>query len=391
MRKLYIGRQSAGFIRRGHPWVRQDRFTRGLADLQSGEPVCLVDEQGRGIASALIDKGHPQICARVYHRQAGKAFDPERALGRALERRQALLQDPSTDCYRLVHGEADFLPGLRIELLGSYLLVLLFSEAMRPYAQDLAQRCAQLCQIPAHRVVLREHYEDQRRRPSQAQMLDARPLDPQASCQAHELGVPLSVQPCAGLASGIYVDQRGTRRWLRERCQGWQVLNLFAYSGLFSTSLLQAGAAQALSLDCSAPALQMAQENARLAGVAEKHQVQQEDCLSFARSCQQRYDLIICDPPTAARGGRGWYSQRDYPVLLQALRRLLAPQGLLVAVSNSLGRPFPLRASLEGMGMHCLREEDGPCLDPDIPLLSGFPEGRPFRLVLAHEAAGGPR
>lgn len=384
--RLQIGRQSAGFVQRGHPWVRQDRFTRGLDALASGQAVTLVDEHGKGLASALVDRNHASICARVYHRSPDKPFAWEMAAKRALALRDELIKASDlgpTTCYRVVHGEGDYLPGLRIERLGEWLLVYVRAAAIGPYAEDIARHIADALNIAPRQVVIREHVEDERRTPSAARRLDKGPLDPEQRALAHELGVPLWVEPAARLASGIYVDQRGTREWLIPRVKDQRVLNLFAYSGLFSTCCLRAGAAQATSVDLSAPALSLAAANGEAAGVSDRHQLVHEDCRAFCEATTDTYDIVICDPPTAAQGAGGWLARRDYPLLLTAIRRCMQPGGLLIACVNTLGSPYDLTAALSGAGFSPQSNTLGPSLAGDIPQRKGFAEGRPFRLVVA--------
>lgn len=113
-RQIQVSRTTAVFLEKGHPWVRPDRFTKGLESVKNGDAVTLVDERGRGLASALAEPGG-EVCARVFHRKPDMAFDPAAALARAWDRRAELHADPTTTAYRVAHGEADFLPGVRIE------------------------------------------------------------------------------------------------------------------------------------------------------------------------------------------------------------------------------------------------------------------------------------
>jgi len=190
----------------------------------------------------------------------------------------------------------------------------------------------------------------------------------------------MPLRPFADLATGIYVDQRATRCWLRERCSGARVLNLFAYTGLFSLSLLDAGAAEAHDVDLAAPALHLAQRGAELNRVADRHHVHRCEVRAFLEHAEDRYDIVICDPPTAAQGGRGWVARRDYPDLLRALAPRLAAGGLLVAVSNTLGRRFDLRRAVAA-ALPAGGASPAPDLGDDLPQLVGFPEGRPHRVV----------
>ena len=383
MKQLTIGRQSAGFLQRGHPWVRKDRFTRGLENCKNGEVVTLVDERRKPLASALIDRDHPSICARVFHRSANKQFLLEAAIDRACDLRKRLINDSQTTCFRLIHGEGDFIPGVRVEVLGRWLLVFVRSNAIAPYVKTLANYCAKRLDIPRNQVVIRHHVEDERKRVSAASLLDGSPIDETAQTQCLECGVPIALEPAARLASGIYVDQRGTREWLHQRCADKRVLNLFAYTGLFSTSCLVHGASSALSIDLSSPALALADRNAQLANVDDRHQSIHQDCISFCQKDRGTYDIIICDPPTAAQGAGGWLTRRDYPKLMTAIRKRLSPSGMVVACCNTLGKPYDLKKCMEQAGLNTKAPKDGPQLAIDIPQLRGFSEGRPFEIIIA--------
>jgi 23S rRNA (cytosine1962-C5)-methyltransferase len=362
--------------------VRPDRFTRGLEVLQTGEPVTLIDEGSKRLASALADPAN-EVCARVYHRRPDMPFVPAQALTRAWEKRAALYADLDTDCYRVVHGEADFLPGLRVERYASVLVVLVLADCATPYVDEICRSLQG--RMPDAVVVRRDHRDDLRRENVTTRRYDGGPLDPEAVVIGRELGVQYPLRPFAGLATGIYVDQRATRSWLIPQASGKRVLNLFAYTGAFSLALLKAGAASAVDVDLAGPALARAGEAAALNGVADRHRIHQGDCRKFLTTTDEQFDLIICDPPTAAQGGDGWILRRDYPEVLRAACARLAPSGLLLACCNTLGgKPFPLGEVVTDAARSAgiaVDDVPAPALGPDLPQLAGFGEGRPYRLV----------
>ena len=392
-RTLVISRASAGFITRGHPWVRPDRFTRGLEQLRAGEPVILTDAEGRPLAAALADPAG-EICARVYHRRADAAFDVGAAVARAWARRAGLHDDPATDCYRVIHGEADFLPGFRVERYAGMLVVVVLAACAMPNVDAL---CAALAvQMPAAVIVIKDHREDLRRAEVATRVWQAGSVrgdvgaaesaspDVETLVMGRELGVEYPLHPAGGLATGIYVDQRATRTWLRTVVPaGARILNLFAYTGAFSLNLLAHGAASAVDVDLSAPALAAASAAAQHNGLSARHHVRHQDCTRFLREESGQFDVIICDPPTSAQGGEGWILRRDYPDLLKLAAARLASGGLLLAACNTIGgKPFGLVEALrdavaEFSGESVATPEPG----IDIPLMNGFPEGRPFRLA----------
>jgi len=382
MATLTVSNATAGFLARGHPWVRPDRFTRGLERLQIGEAVDLVDQRQQPLASALADP-HAEICARVYARTPGVAFDPAAALKRAWTRRAALHQDPETDCYRLVHGEADGLPGVRIERFGTVLVVMLLAGCAEPYLEVILATTQEL--FPAAQVLLRSHRDDLRRAAVADRPYGAWRIDPERIITGRELGSTYPLRPLGGLATGLYCDQRATRARLGGMAAGRTVLNLFAYTGAFSIHLLRLGASRAVDVDSASVALARGAEAAARNAVAERRLGVRDDCRRYLERSTESFDLVICDPPTSSQGDDGWILRRDYPKLLGLCLQALAPGGLIVACVNTLGgKPFPLTQELggaaEAQGV-ALRPEPGFALAADIPQLEGFPEGRPYRLA----------
>lgn len=385
---LVVSRQTQGFLERGHPWVLPDRFTVMPEGVVAGDAVLVAGPAGRPFALALADPGAP-IVARVVARDPKARFDTEAiqaAIAKAWARRGRFHADANTTCWRLVHGEADGLPGLRVEIYATTLIVVVFATAIVPHLPLICRALQRL--KPWDRIVVKEHLDDLRRAEAttmrwSGDALIAEP-EPGATVEVRELGTRLLATPCGGLATGVYLDQRGTRRWLRKRCVGQEkvrVLNLFAYTGAFSASLLAAGAVSATDVDLSAPSLETASANAALNGLGAKHRAVHADVAEFLAGDDGSYDLVLIDPPTAAQGGSSWVLRRDYPPLLSAAWKRVAKGGLLLAACNTLsGKPFPLDEALAEAGKGGAIEAT-PDLDPDIPQLAGFPEGRPFRLA----------
>lgn len=385
MKKLQVSRSTARFIQQGHPWVRVDKFTKGLQQLKAGEMVTLCDERGKELASALADPNQ-EICARVYHKRPQKTFKVASALDQALKKRQALYDDPTTNCYRVVHGESDFLPALRIESLGQFVVILLRASCMQIYLPEIVQWCTQA--FPQSEIIIKEQFDDLRRHPLKIYDRNLKPCDPQRECIGLEDGVQVICRPAEDLATGVYVDQRATRQWLRQHCVEKDIANAFAYTGLFSAALLSAGAKSSTDIDISAPALELAQRNAELNQVSNRHTSIVSDSISFFKQHTTEFDIIILDPPTAAHGKQkqSWILRRDYPILIEQALKRLRPNGLLIACRNTLGmkKQFALRTHITERHP-ALSLIDNPSMGVDIPALKGFPESKPYELVIARK------
>lgn len=149
---------------------------------------------------------------------------------------------------------------------------------------------------------------------------------------------------------GLFLDHRPTRMRVGERSADRRILNLFAYTGAFSVHARAGGAAKTTTVDMSRTYLDWYERNLDLNeyGLDDRHVAIQADCLDWldaeAKSPSERYDIVICDPPTFSNSKRmksGSFSiDRDHPDLLENISRLVAPGGEIFFSTNS--RSFSL-------------------------------------------------
>jgi 23S rRNA (cytosine1962-C5)-methyltransferase len=145
------------------------------------------------------------------------------------------------------------------------------------------------------------------------------------------------------LDTGLFLDHRITRGMVREAAHGLRVLNLFCYTGSFSVYAAQGGAAEVTSVDMSRTYINWAKRNMQYNKLykPEAHDFIQADVLDWLRDVpKERYDLIICDPPTFSNSKRmegEWDVQRDHVALLKALLRILTDAGNLYFSNNYRG------------------------------------------------------
>lgn len=183
----------------------------------------------------------------------------------------------------------------------------------------------------------------------------------------------LRLRPGGDLSYGIFPDARPARAWVRRHSAGRRVLNLFAYTCGFGASAALGGAAHTRNLDLSRRVLEWGQQNYRLSGLApEEHDFVYGDVFGWLPRLARRgdrYDLIVCDPPSFSRSGKTtWRAERDYAELAAALRPLLAPGGAVLALCNHAGLSRQRFAAMLQGGLGAgfrLREALGP--GPDYP------------------------
>jgi 23S rRNA (cytosine1962-C5)-methyltransferase len=142
-----------------------------------------------------------------------------------------------------------------------------------------------------------------------------------------------------GLSTGLFVDQRENRAWLRRSAAGARVLNLFCYTGSFTAAAALGGAAETVSVDLSRRALDGVRRNLELNGVAgPQHHLVKEDVLRWlerARRRGEQFDCVVLDPPTFGTRARGAFTvAKDYRRVAADAMALLDPGGRMLAVTN---------------------------------------------------------
>jgi 23S rRNA (cytosine1962-C5)-methyltransferase len=318
----------------------------------------------------------------------------KRRIARALALRARLPIE--SDGVRLVHGEADGLPGLIVDRYGEVLSAQFLSAGMERWRDALADLllaatgCTRLYERSDSGVRALEGLE-----PRAGWLRGDGPTD----LVIREHGWRLNLDVAQGHKTGFYLDQRDNRalfaRWVRHF--GLQrVLNCYCYTGGFSVAALAGGAQQVVSVDSSAPALDKARANVALNGFdAARHEALDADVNAFLRQQLQAgasFDAIVLDPPkfapTASHAER---AARAYKDINRLALKLLAPGGLLLTFSCSGGVGAELfhkivagAAADAGVDGAILQRLEGA---PDHPTTLVFPEGEYLKGLAVLRAA----
>jgi 23S rRNA (cytosine1962-C5)-methyltransferase len=399
---LRISDAAARALGRGHPWLTRDHESEDDGRFAPGAVVELRSRSGASFGRARIEGG-PQLVARIWSAASpGKPASVEERALRALARREKLLASGETDALRLVHGEADALPGLFVDRFGSALRLIVAGRAALPlweraHAVLASALAKELGAEPSGVLVLAL-------RPAPAGELEcvrlvagAAPPDPLVVREGAlrfrvDLGLAEPARPRPGV--GFFTDQRANRQRVASRVRpGGRYLNLFAHTGAFSAALLAAGAGELTSVDLSAPYLAQLEENLERSGLAgERHRSVRRDARRFVAELPagERFDGIVLDPPTAAAAGRSFWSARGgLADLVEGCLRHLAPGGFLLVTCNDRSarsaRLGDLVADAAARAGAQVRVADA-APSPDSPNLRGFPEGAAFKGVLVERA-----
>jgi 23S rRNA (cytosine1962-C5)-methyltransferase len=253
---------------------------------------------------------------------------------RALKLRATLFDPAVTNARRLINSEGDGLPGLVADMYAGVLVVqvaTLGMEKLKPLVIDLLSAA-----LKPRSVIERSELparKEEGLEPAEA-LLAGEPAD---RVRVLEAGIPYWVGLAKGQKTGFYLDQRESRALVRQFAAGRRVLNAFSYTGSFSVCALLGGALRADSVDTSAVALELAQENFELNGLpADSGLFFTADVFEFLREPALDHDFVILDPPAFAKRRTDVVAAcRGYKDINRlALQRLRAP-GLLLTFSCS--------------------------------------------------------
>ena len=391
--RLREGRERS--LQRRHPWVFEGSIARGKAD--PGETVRVEDASGHFLAWGAYSPSS-MIRVRIWSFDEAERIDSacfERRIATAVALRARL--PIASSGRRLVHGEADGLPGLIVDRYGDTLCAQFLSAGVERWKDTIANLL--LAATGCERL-----YE---RSDASVRGLEGLPAATGwlRGCGPTELAITehnwqLTLDVASGHKTGFYLDQRDNRahlsRWVRHF--GLQrVLNCFCYTGGFTLAAFAGGASQVTSVDSSAPALQRVQAHVQLNG----HATARSECVDadvnqFLRDSLQagrRYDCIVLDPPkfapTAAHAER---AARAYKDINRLALMLLEPGGLLLTFSCSGGVGPELfhkivagAAADAGVDGAILQRLEGAC---DHPTTMVFPEGEYLKgLAILKQAA----
>jgi 23S rRNA (cytosine1962-C5)-methyltransferase len=382
--RVRLRKNLARAIRQGHPWVYRDALAAppGLPD---GALVLVTTADDRPLGRGFWDARSP-IAVRVLESPATDAEVPALVaarVGAALDRRLGFIDRRTTDCFRWIHGEADGLPGIHVDLYGAAATVRHDGGGARAFYRELAGALVETARargVPLATVVERNG----------ATVVGAPPA---GEFEVHENGLRFGVDLLHGQKGGLFLDQRDNRQRVRELARGRSVLNLFGYTGGFSVYAAAGGATRTTTVDLAAPAVEAARRNFARNGLPlSDARFVAGDAFAYleqAARAGELYDVVISDPPSFAP------SARALPRALAAYRRLhrlaagvTAPGGLLVAASCSshVGREAFVRTVDEGAAQAGRRFtlEGLHGAGPDHPTLRAFPEGDYLKLAVGH-------
>lgn len=336
--RLQKGRQRR--VRAGHPWVFSNEIdmTPEAKALTPGTVVAFVDAGAEVMGSGFFNP-HSLIAGRIVRRE-GDSVDRallEARLRSALALRQRLYAEPY---YRLVHSEADGLPGLIVDRYDDFLVVQINSAGMELLWDELH---AALQTVIAPSAILLKNEGPSRTLEGLKEEIRWVGEEPAAPQILREGGVDFRLDMSGGQKTGWFFDQAANRALVASLSSGARVLDLYSYLGGFGLEAAQAGAASVTLIDRSEPALDLTARTAAANGLADRCTFRRGNVFVETEKLaaeDAKFDIVVADPPAFVKSRRDLKTgTRGYRKLARLSASLVAPGGLLFSASCSHHMP----------------------------------------------------
>lgn len=336
-KSIYLKRGKEESLLRFHPWVFSGAIHHADAGIQEGETVRVIASTGDFIAVGHYQVG--SIAVRVLSFSditIDQSFWRER-LAAAITMRChiGIADNPENNTYRLVHGEGDWLPGLVIDCYGSTAVMQAHSVGMHLNRMDI---CQALTDVMGDRIQ-QVYYKSETTLPYKAHLEeeDGFIFGHTDDDIAVENGLKFHVDWLRGQKTGFFVDQRENRSLLEHYSKDKTVLNMFCYTGGFSVYAMRGGAKCVHSVDSSAKAIEITNNNIGLNFPGDpRHEAYCEDAFRFLEEKKDKYDIVVLDPPAFAKHRAALHNALKGYIRLNAKGiRLVKEGGLLFTFSCS--------------------------------------------------------
>ncbi|WP_281698808.1 class I SAM-dependent rRNA methyltransferase [Hallella colorans] len=301
-KNIYLKRGKQESLLRFHPWIFSGAIHHADIDIQEGDVVRVITADGDFVAVGHYQVGTISVRVLSFRDIAiDHAFWVSR-LQAALDMRRGigLADNQRGDTYRLVHGEGDNLPGLIIDCYGHTAVMQAHSVGMHMCREHI---CEALAQVMGDRISS-VYYKSEGTLPFKADLGEENGFifGQTSDNVAVENGLKFLIDWRRGQKTGFFIDQRENRALLERYAKDKSVLNMFCYTGGFSAYAMRGGAKLVHSVDSSAKAIDLTNQNVALNFPGDdRHEAFCDDAFKFMDANDDKYDLIVLDPPAFAK------------------------------------------------------------------------------------------
>jgi 23S rRNA (cytosine1962-C5)-methyltransferase len=300
--KVFLKKNKGQSLKRFHPWIFSGAIGRISGNPNEGDLVEVYDEQEKFLALGHYQPDSISVRILTFQQEPIDAGFWKRKVHQAVQLRKTLgfFSNPDTNVFRLVHGEGDEMPGiiadyyngvlvLQCHSAGMYLQLNEITEAFKDELGDL------ICAIYNKSLLTLPHKFMEKKEDGFLWGMSENPV------HVLENGHRFLIDFIEGQKTGFFIDQRENRKLLSLYAKEKSIANLFSFTGGFSVYAACAGAKKVISVDSSAKALELASANYTLNNLSSNVENKVADVMSFFQQSDEKYDIIILDPPAFAK------------------------------------------------------------------------------------------
>lgn len=301
-KSVFLKKGKEDSLLRFHPWIFSGAIQSADDGIHEGDIVKVFTVNGDFIAIGHYQLGSIAVRVLTFEDSAiDLSFWKSRLLSAFMMRKSIGIADnPHNDTYRLVHGEGDNLPGLIIDCYGKTAVMQAHSVGFHVCRNEIAQALVEVLEGRIDNV----YYKSETTLPFKADLRKENGFIYGGTDDnvAKENGLSFHVDWLKGQKTGFFVDQRENRQLLESYAKDRSVLNMFCYTGGFSVYAMRGGAKLVHSVDSSAKAVDLTNRNISLNFKDDvRHKAFCDDAFKFLDRHEDKYDLIILDPPAFAK------------------------------------------------------------------------------------------
>ena len=336
--ELYLHPKKEHRLKQGHLWIYSNEVDIARSPMngfQAGQIVTVINHQGKAMGLATINPNN-LICARILSRKTDQKINTK-FFAKQIKQAQILRkQCYSAPYYRLVFGDADFLPGIIVDQFGEYLVLQITTAGMEACKQDIIEALQKVIQ-PKGILVANDHSARQLENLENYQeTIGSLPNQ----WHTFENDVKFIIPGQTGQKTGWFYDHRENRRQVNQLAQGKSILDVFSYVGGWGLQAGQHGAKSVTCVDISEKALDYAETNAQLLNLSEQftaYQGKAHDVLKHLNEEKQKFDIVVVDPPAFIKRKKDINAGlRAYKQINDLAIRLVSDGGTLVSASCSM-------------------------------------------------------
>ena len=380
--KLKKGRDKS--VNRKHPWIFSGAIDSVKNISTNGETVEIISSDGKLLGCGSYSS-HSQISVRVLSFNPTDIIDKDffqKRIENAVEFRKQIINAESTNAYRVINAESDYIPGLIVDKYSDFLVCQFLSAGSEYWKKDIVEILSNYFKPTG--IFERSDVEVREKEGLHQSKGILYGNKTKELIEVMENGNKFLVDINLGHKTGFYLDQRDNRKLLEEYSSEKEILNCFSFTGGFSVYALKSGASKVVNVESSSEALFLAEKNFALNCIdSSKYENVQDDVFKYLRKLRdtkKQFDVIILDPPKFAESvSQIEKASRGYKDINLLALKLLKKNGVLFTFSCSghivpdlFNKIIADAATDAGREVHIFKYLTQ---SPDHTMLTSFPEG----------------